>query len=135
MGVRTATEPTWPSTETDTLECSGRSRTADPGCLSRIPDPDFYLYRIQQRHQEMRQFFLSYYFFSHKYHKIVNNFIFEQVKNHRTFYPKICHSVIKNMGLGSGIPDPGSKRYRIRSPVRTATLLDLNSFRGQPLKK
>jgi hypothetical protein len=49
MGVRTATEPTWHSTETDTLECSGRSSAADPGCLSqilifihpgsRIPDP------------------------------------------------------------------------------------------------
>jgi hypothetical protein len=29
-------------------------------------------------------------------------------KNYRTFYPKNCHSALKNMGLGSGLRDPGS---------------------------
>ena len=45
-----------------------------------------------------------------------------KTKNYRTFYPKICHLALKNIGLGSGIrnmffpdqkggkkaPDPGS---------------------------
>ncbi len=34
--------------------------------------------------------------------------------NYRTFYPKICHQALKNMGVGSRIrkkpiPDPGVK--------------------------
>jgi hypothetical protein len=29
-------------------------------------------------------------------------------KNYRTFYSKICHQALKNMGLGSGIRDPES---------------------------
>jgi hypothetical protein len=47
-------------------------------------------------------------------------------KNYRTFYPKSCHSALKNMGLGSGIRDPektysgsriqGSKRHQIPDP-------------------
>jgi hypothetical protein len=70
-------------------------------------------------------------FCSHKYHKIVNNFIFEQVKN--IFFAKtlrknlsFSYQTHKNMGLGSGIPDPvsgkklipdpGSKRHRIPDP-------------------
>jgi hypothetical protein len=58
-------------------------------------------------------------FCSHKYHKIVNSFIFEQVKTNcfsqntiklLFFFPKNCHQV-KNIGLGSRVkktPDPGS---------------------------
>jgi hypothetical protein len=35
----------------------------DPGCLSRIPDPDFYLSRILQQHQKRREnFFFLYQF-------------------------------------------------------------------------
>ncbi len=58
----------------------------------------------------------------HKFHKIENYFMFEVLKkknlgqfskNYRTFYPKNCLQVLKNMGLGSGIRDPGSE---IRDP-------------------
>jgi hypothetical protein len=37
-------------------------------------------------------------------------------KNYRSFYPKNCHEAPKNMGLGSGIWDPGSG---IRDPEKT----------------
>jgi hypothetical protein len=54
---------------------------ADPGC---IPDPDFYPFRIPDQttapKEKGEKFILPYHFCSHKYHKIVNNFIFEQVK-------------------------------------------------------
>jgi hypothetical protein len=52
---------------------------ADLGCLSWIPDLGS---RIQQQHQKRRgEIFLGPLIFcNHKYHKIVNNFIFEQVK-------------------------------------------------------
>ncbi len=65
------------------------SSVADPECLSRIPDPDFYpsrisdpKSRIQQQHEKRRgkNYFYPTIFCSHKYHKIVNNFIFEQAK-------------------------------------------------------
>ncbi len=35
-------------------------------------------------------------------------------QNYRTFYPKNCHYALKNMGLGSGIRDPGSGKNIIR---------------------
>jgi hypothetical protein len=35
-------------------------------------------------------------------------------KNYRTFYPKICHLALKNMGLGSGIL---RNLFRIPDPV------------------
>ncbi len=72
--------------------------------------------RIQQLHQKRREknFFCPTIFCSHQYHKIVNNFIFEQVKKilARTlriivlFTQKICHLTIKNTGKGSEIRDP-----------------------------
>jgi hypothetical protein len=51
---------------------------ADPGCLSWIPDPDFYPSRIPDSKtaaKEEGEIFFVYHFCSHKYHKIV-----EQVK-------------------------------------------------------
>jgi hypothetical protein len=55
---------------------------ADPGCLSRISDPDFYPSRIQQQHQKRRKeiFICPATFYSRKYRKIVYNFILEHVK-------------------------------------------------------
>jgi hypothetical protein len=53
------------------------------GYLSRIPDPDFYPSRIPAQTtapQEGGKIFVLPLFCSHKYAKIVNNFIFEQVK-------------------------------------------------------
>jgi hypothetical protein len=57
---------------------------ADPGCLSRIPDPDFYPSRIpdpktatkERGEKNNFQTFLC----SHKFHKIVNYFSFEVLK-------------------------------------------------------
>jgi hypothetical protein len=67
---------------------------ADPECLSRIPDPDFYPSRIlifthpgsripdpktaTKEMGEKNQ--LSYLFCSHKFNKIINYFIFEMLK-------------------------------------------------------
>jgi hypothetical protein len=58
---------------------------ADPGCLSRIPDPDFYPSRIPDpktatKERGERIFFCHTFFCSHKLHKIINYFIFEMLK-------------------------------------------------------
>jgi hypothetical protein len=63
---------------------------ADPGCLSRIPDPDFY----PSKNSNIRE---------------------EYQKNYRTFYSKKLPLTLKSMGLGSGIrkkpiPDPVVKK-------------------------
>jgi hypothetical protein len=52
---------------------------ADPGCLSWIPDPDFYPSRIPDpktatKERGEKKLFIS--FCSHKFHKMVNYFIF-----------------------------------------------------------
>jgi hypothetical protein len=67
------------------------SRIPDLG--SRIPDPK------QQQKRGVKKNLLSYFFCSHKYHKIEKKIIFEMLKekflafskNYRSFYPKICH--------------------------------------------
>ncbi len=92
------------------------NNVSDPGCLSRIlifihPES-----QIQKRRGKI--FVCPTIFCNHKYKKILNNFIFEQVKNFFvvktlriiiTFYPKIW------------VWDPGSKgigsRIRIRNTV------------------
>ncbi len=57
---------------------------ADPGCLSRLPDPDFYPFRIPDPNtatkENVKNFFLSSFLCSHKFHKIENNFYFEVLK-------------------------------------------------------
>jgi hypothetical protein len=78
---------------------------------------------------------LSYFFCSHKFHKIEYYVILEMLKKKfgpifkelLKFYPKIFQYALKYMGLGSGIrkkpiPDPGSRgqkgtgsRIRIRN--------------------
>ncbi len=63
----------------------GIDSIADPGCLSQIPDPDFYTFRIpdlgsriQKQHQKrgMKKISCQTFFCSHKFHKIENYFIF-----------------------------------------------------------
>ncbi len=76
-----------------------------------IPDPDFYPSRIQQQEQKKSgKFFCPTIFCSHKYHKSVNNFIFEQVKQ-SFFYsytvPFPQKFVIKLSKIWIG--DPGSR--------------------------
>jgi hypothetical protein len=60
---------------------------ADPGCLSWIPDPDFYPSRIPdprsqiQKQQQKRGLKTNFTIFcSNKFHKIQNYFIFEMLK-------------------------------------------------------
>jgi hypothetical protein len=56
---------------------------ADPGCLSRIPDPDFYPSRIpnpKTATKERSEICCHIFFCSHIFHKIVNYFIFEMLK-------------------------------------------------------
>jgi hypothetical protein len=56
---------------------------ADPGCLFRIPDPDFHPSRIPdpKTATKERGDLMSYLFmYSHKFHKIVHYFTFEVLK-------------------------------------------------------
>ncbi len=114
---------------------------ADPGCLSRIPDPDFYPSRIpdlgsknSNKRDGWEKNLCHTIFCSHKFPKLQiilflkcrKNFLGQFSKNYRTFYPKNCQEALKNMGLESGIRDPektypgsriqGSKRHRIPDP-------------------
>jgi hypothetical protein len=109
---------------------------ADPGCLSWILDPDFFHFthpdpgsRIPDpktvTKERGEKNFCQTFFCSHKFHKIVNYFIFEMLKkknfgqfskNYRTFYPKIVTKLSKiwvwDPGSGKNpfrIPDPGSR--------------------------
>jgi hypothetical protein len=115
--------------------CFVGTSVQDPGCLSRIPDPDFLpIPDPKNSTKEKDEKFFSCHS-SQKFHKILNNFIFEMLqkknlakfsKNYRTFYSKLCHQALKNTGSGSGIrnkpiPYPGSgssgqKRHRIPDP-------------------
>jgi hypothetical protein len=51
---------------------------ADSGCSSRIPDPDFYPFRIQKQQQKrgVQKISCQTFFCSHKFHKIENYSIF-----------------------------------------------------------
>jgi hypothetical protein len=61
-----------------------KGSVADPGCLSRIPDPDFYPSRIPDpktatKERGEKKFFVNF-LCSHKFHKIANYFSFEVLK-------------------------------------------------------
>ncbi len=97
---------------------------ADPGCLSRIPDPDFYPSRIldlgsriqkQQQKRGVKKIFCQTISCSHKFHKTEYSFIFDMLKKKIwpnfpriivVFTQKISPSPQKN---GFGIRDPGSE--------------------------
>jgi len=84
---------------------------ANPGCLSRIPDPDFYPSRIRISDPELgsknsdkregwKKICCHTFFCRHKFHKIEHYFMFEMRKKRNldqfsktyiTFYLKICH--------------------------------------------
>ncbi len=100
---------------------------ADTGCLfgtfyPSLPDPGS---RIQQQQQKMREKKLfSYFFCSHKYHKMENNLIFEQAEkkmlsqftwNYSTFYPKIVTKLSK-YGFGIRNPISGIRKKPIPDP-------------------
>ncbi len=103
---------------------------ADPGCLSRIPDHDFYPSRIPDPKTAMnrhwwKKFGVIPFLWSHKFQKI-ELFYFWNVeeknlgqfsKNYRTFYHKIVSKLSKlwvwDPGSGKNlfrIPDPGVKK-------------------------
>jgi hypothetical protein len=100
---------------------------ADPGCLFRIPDPNFFPSRIQtqQQKREVKKNVCHTFFCSHKFHKIENYFSFEVLKKKiwanfqriiELFTQKIVTKLSKiwlwdpgsrgQKGTGSWIPDP-----------------------------
>ena len=109
-----------------------------------IPDSDFY----QSRNPDLarKKIFFSYHFFATNIIKLKIIFlIFEQVKNYKnysTFYPKVWHSDIKNMGLGSGIRKTysgsriqGQQATRSRSRIPNTGSILPKSKKSNILKK
>jgi hypothetical protein len=107
---------------------------ADPGCLSRIPDPVFYPSRIpdlgsknSNKREGWKKIYCHNFLCSHKFHKIENYFSFEVLKKKilanfqriiELFTQKIVTKLSK-IGVwdpGSEIRDPGSE---IRDPEKT----------------
>ncbi len=104
---------------------------ADPGCLSRIPDPDFYPSRIPDPKTETKErgekIFVILLFCSHKFHKIEYYVIFEKLKKKiwanfqrivEVFTQKIFN-MLSNIWVwdpGSEIRDPGSGKNLFRIP-------------------
>ncbi len=103
------------------------SYVADPGWLSRIPDPDFYPSQIPDpktvpKERDEKKFFYHTFFCSHKFHKIEYYVIFEMLKK------KICANFqrivevftqkIFNMLSNIWVWDPGSAIgfFRIPNP-------------------
>jgi hypothetical protein len=107
------------------------SSVADPGCLSRIPDPDFYPSRIpdlgsriqkQQQKSEVKKISCHTFLCSHKFHKIVNYFSFKELKkkiwaNFQKIIELFTKKIVKKLLIyGLGIRDPVSE---IRDPEKT----------------
>jgi hypothetical protein len=110
------------------------SSVADPGCLSRIPYPDFYPSRIPdpktatKERGEKKLVVIGTFLCSHKFHKIVNyNFSLEVLKKKiwanfqriiELFTKKIVKKLYKiwSWDPGSGIRDPGSGKNLFRIP-------------------
>jgi hypothetical protein len=113
---------------------------ADPGCLSRIPDPVFYPSRIPDpktatKERGEKKISCHTFLCSHKFHKILNYFSFEVLKkkflaNIQRIIELVTKKIVKKLlkiwswDPGSEIRDPektysgsriqGSKRHRIR---------------------
>jgi hypothetical protein len=107
---------------------------ADPGCLSRIPDPDFFPSRIphpktatkERGEKKICHTFLC----SHKFHKIENYFSFEVLKkkiwaNFQRIIELFTQKIVTKLSKiwlwdsGSGktlfrIPDPDPQHWWIR---------------------
>jgi hypothetical protein len=105
----------------------------DPGCLSRITDPDFtHLGSQIQKQQQKRgakKIFCHTLVCSHKFHNFKNYFIFEIVKKKicanfqkfQNYLPKKLSLSFQKYGFGiwdpgSKIPNPGVKRHHILDP-------------------
>ncbi len=84
--------------------------------MLRIPDLGSQIQKQQQK-IGVKKICCHTLFCGYKFHKNKNYLIFLMLKkkklgqfskNYRTFYSKICHYALKNIGLGFGIRDPGS---------------------------
>jgi hypothetical protein len=108
---------------------------ADPGCLSRIPDPDYTHpgSRIQKQQQKRgvkkNCCHTGTFLCSHRFHKIENYFRFEMLKKKiwvnfqrivELFTPKIVTKLLKIW-----VWDPGSE---IRDPEKTYSGCNLGKF-------
>jgi hypothetical protein len=101
---------------------------ADPGCLSRIPDPDFYPSLIPDpktaiKERGEKKLVFHTFFCSHKFHKIENYFIFGMLKkiiwaNFQRIIELFTQKIVTKLSKiwvwdpGSGkkpIPDPRSR--------------------------
>jgi hypothetical protein len=100
---------------------------ADPGCLSRIPDPDFYPSRIPDPKtvtKERAEKKICYTFFCcHKFHKIELNYIFLKClrKKCGPIFKELLKFIPKNFSIcsqiyGFGIRDPRSGKNLFRIP-------------------
>jgi hypothetical protein len=109
----------------------GYTSVADPGCLSRIPDPDFYTYRIPDlgsrkpgsttaTKERGKKICCHTIFCSHKFHKIEIYFIFEMLKkiicgNFQRIIKLFTQKIGKRLSK-IWVWDPGSE---IRDPEKT----------------
>ncbi len=91
---------------------------ADPGCLSRILIFSHLGSRIQKQQQKrgVKKNLLSFFFCSHKFHKIGYYFIFEMLKNKFGPIIKVFTQTIFTMLSHKWVWDPGSE---IRDPEKT----------------
>jgi hypothetical protein len=100
-------------------------RVADPGCLSRIPDPDFYPSRgsrIQKQQQKrgVKKISCHNFLCSHKFLKIANCFSFEVLKkkiwaNFQRIIELFTQNIVNKLSK-IWVWDPGSE---IRDPEKT----------------
>jgi hypothetical protein len=88
-----------------------------------IPDPGSRIQKQQQK-REVKKNLLSYFFCSHKFHKIEYYVIFEMLKKKiwanfqrivEVFYPKKFQNALKYMGLGYRGQKGTGSRIRIRN--------------------
>ncbi len=101
---------------------------ADPGCLSRILDPDFYPSRISdpgsknsKKREGLKKICCHNFLCSHKFHKIANYFSFEVLKkkiwaNFQRIIELFAQKIVNKLSKiwvwdpGSEIRDPGVKK-------------------------
>jgi hypothetical protein len=119
----------------DLQDANKKISVADPGCLSRIPDPDFYRSRIPDLKTAIKDMvkknLLSYLFFGVINFTKLNYFIFEMLKKKKigpifkelqNFLPKKWSLSSQKYGFEIRDPGkalfriPGSKRHRIPDP-------------------
>jgi hypothetical protein len=97
---------------------------ADPGCLSRIPDPDFThpgsrIQKQQQKNGVKKIFCCHNFLYSYRFHKIANYFSFEVLKkkiwaNFERIIELFTQKIVIKLSKiwvwdpGSGIRDPGT---------------------------